>query len=130
MRIIDRDDRTEEEIVALQSQGVRVLSRRTIESYLLHDSVLESLCEKYKQPERLPELLAAKAEAIRNSVANEGPEDDLKRAAGDIYNAAKRLIAGQKLGSDKRAFMKGICAPLVRQGTAVYKELKGDIFGE
>ena len=115
-RAIDREDRTEEEIQALRAQNVRVLSRRTIESYLLDDSVLLSLCEAFGQPEAATELLAAKAAALATSIAAGGPPDDLKRPAGDIYNAAKRLFPSRKLGSDKRAFMKGICAPLIRPG--------------
>ena len=57
-----------------------------------------------------------------------GATDDMKRAAGDIYNAAKRLLPGHRLGGDKRAFMKGICAPLV-SSTPTYEALKRDIFG-
>jgi hypothetical protein len=129
-RVIDRDDRTDKEIRVLQTKQVRVLLRRTIESYLLDDSVLESVCEAFGQPELAPQLLAAKAEALRNSVANGGPADDLKRPAGDIYNAAKQLFPTRKLGSDKRAFMKGICAPLVRQGTPIYVALRRDVFDE
>jgi hypothetical protein len=129
-RIIDRDDRTLEEIRALQAQGVQVLSLRTIESYLLDDLVLVSVCEAFEQPGVAPDLLEAKQAALANSVAAGGAADDLKRAAGDIYNAAKRLFPTRKLGSDKRAFMKGICAPLIRQGGEVYARLRGDVFGQ
>jgi hypothetical protein len=109
-RLIDRDDRTNQEIRTLQDQGVRVLSRRTIESYLLDDEVLTSVCEGFGNPEASAPLLAAKATALQNSIAVGGPIDNFKRPAGDIYNAAKRLLPNHKLGSDKRAFMKGICA--------------------
>lgn len=127
-RVIDRDDRTEEEIGALRDR-VRVLSLRTIESYLLDDSVLQSLCEQSGRPDAVAPLLLSKADALRNSIANGGPVDDLKRASGDIYNAAKRLLPERKLGSDKRAFMKGICAPLIGQGSPMYNLLRQDIFG-
>lgn len=128
-RVIDRDDRTDLEIQTLRTQNVSVLSRRTIESYLLDNSILERICVKYGQPELVPQLLSAKEEALRISVANGGPIDDLKRPSGDIYNAAKRLFPAHKLGSDKRAFMKGICAPLIDQQSPIYIELKRDIFG-
>ncbi|MFH1110104.1 MAG: AAA family ATPase [Planctomycetota bacterium] len=128
--LIDRDDRTDEEIRASEARGVRVLSLRTIESFLLDDSVLRGVCEKFGHPELAPRLLQAKAEALRNSVENGGPADDLKRPAGDIYNAAKQLLPDCKLGSDRRVFMKGICAPLVRQTASVYAALRRDIFGE
>ncbi|MDP2267805.1 MAG: AAA family ATPase, partial [Deltaproteobacteria bacterium] len=129
-RVIDRDDRTDEEIRTLRSQQVHVLSLRTIESYLLDDSVMKIMCESFGQPELAPQLLDAKAEALRNSIANGGPVDDLKRPAGDIYNAAKRLFPTHKFGSDKRTFMKGICAPLIRPGVPIYVVLQKDVFGE
>jgi RecF/RecN/SMC family protein len=130
MRLIDRDDRTDDEIRALQERNVRVLTRRSIESYLLDDTVLERMCESYDQPGVAPQLLQAKVEAIQNSVANGGMPDDLKRAAGDIYNAAKRLFHPRKIGGDNKAFMKGCCAPLIPQLPGLFSELRRDIFNE
>jgi hypothetical protein len=129
MRIIDRDDRTASEVDALKSRGVRVLSLRTIESYLLDDSVLTAICAAYGQPALASQLLQAKQDALQNSIAAGGPADDFKRTAGDIYNAAKSLFPNHKLGSDKRAFMRGICAPLVKPGTQIYSLLKSEVFG-
>lgn len=88
------------------------------------------MCGAYEHPEVAPQLLQAKIDALANSVANGGMPDDLKRAAGDIYNAAKRLFPDSKLGSDNRAFMKGCCAPLVREVNNLYRELRRDIFNE
>ena len=128
-RVMDRDDRTDAEIAALQAAGVRVLTRRHIESYLLDDDVLTRLCDRLGNAALADQLLAAKQAALQNSVAADGPVDDFKRIAGDVYNAAKRLFRDQKLGGDKRAFMKGFCAPLINQGTATYAQLREDIFG-
>jgi len=128
-RVIDRDDRTENEIKALCAKDIHVLSLRTIESYLLDDSVLKSICEKYGNADLAPQIIQAKVDALQNSIANGGPADDFKRPAGDIYNAVKRLFPGHKFGSDKRAFMKGICAPLIRSGMPIYEVLKKDVFG-
>lgn len=130
IRLIDRDDRTDAEIASLDGQGVRVLTHRTIESYLLDDSVLESVCQAFGQPELTGQFLEAKRVALRVSVEAGGPVDDIKRPAGDIYNTAKRLFPDRKLGSDKRAFMKGFCAPMIQQGTPMYIQLRQDIFGE
>jgi hypothetical protein len=128
-RVIDRDDRTNAEIETLQAQHVRVLTRRTIESYLLDDEILEAVCVVLGSPQASADLIAAKATALANSVAHGGPPDDFKRPAGDIYNAAKLLLPGHKLGSDKRAFMKGICAPQIVPGTQTYAALRHEIFG-
>jgi hypothetical protein len=127
-RLIDRDDNSEAEIRQRRSAGINVLSLRTIESYLLADETLSLLCESLGKPEIIGELLKVKKDAIANSVAAGGPVDDLKRVAGDIYNAAKRLFPEHKLGSDRRAFMKGMCAHLIRPGTQIYSRLKADIF--
>jgi hypothetical protein len=128
-RLIDRDDRTDAEIESYRQTGVRVLTLRTIESYLLCDDVLTSLCTQLGRPDVAPDLLAAKVQAISDSAANGAAADDMKRPAGDIYNAAKRLFPDRKLGGDKRAFMKGMCAPLVKQGMPIYERLRNDIFG-
>lgn len=130
IRVIDRDDRTDEEIRDLRARHVRVLTLRTIESYLLDDSVLTDMCEAFGQPGYAQSLLDVKTEALRSNVMNGSPADDLKRPAGEIYNAAKRLFPDRKLGSDRRAFMKGICAPLLRPGAAMYSVLRNDVFGE
>jgi hypothetical protein len=129
-RLIDRDNRTDEEIQRLHGRQVRVLSLRTIESYLLDDSVLSTMCEKFGQPELASQLLDEKKKAVRHSKENGGAADDLKRPAGDIYNAAKRLFPNHKLGSDSRAFMQEHCARLIQPGTGIYDVLRQDVFGE
>lgn len=128
-RVIDRDDRTEEDILGLQAKGVRVLSLRTVESYLLDDAVLNAMCEAFGKPELAPELLAAKAAALQKSIDAGGSSDDLKRPSGEVYNAAKHLFPDRKLGNDRRAFMKRFCAPLIMPGMPLYDRLRNDIFG-
>lgn len=128
-RLLDRDDRSEEEVVALRAKGVRVLQRRTIESYLLDDEVLRSMCASLGQPELAVEVLAAKLAAIATSTQAGFPADNWKAPAGDLYVAIKKLFPGHKLGSDKRAFMKGICAAQIKPGTKVYEDLRKEVFG-
>lgn len=129
IRLIDRDDRTDDEISNLRTRGLRVLRLRNIESYLLDDSVLTAVCEYLGDSGRTQEMLDAKRRAIAVSVAAGGPPDDLKRTAGDIYNAAKRLFPNVRLGSNNRAFMSGICAPLVRGQAKLYAQMRDDVFG-
>jgi hypothetical protein len=127
-KLIDRDDRTDDEIADLSRRGVRVLTLRTIESYLLSDSVLRRLCEKLGDVNLGDPLIARKQESLARSIEAGGPADDLKRVAGDVYLASKALFPGVKLGSDSRAFMQGLCAPLV-PNSEEYKTLRQDIFG-
>lgn len=128
-RVMDRDDRTEDEIRALRAKSVQVLSLRTIESYLLDDAVMEAMCSAFGMPDAAPVLIEAKTAALAGSVAAGGPVDDLKRIAGDVYIAAKRAFPDRKLGSDSRAFMRGVCAPLILPGMPLYEKLRSDIFG-
>lgn len=45
IKLIDRDDRSENEISELKKQGTKVLTQRDIESYLLDDEIIEKLCK-------------------------------------------------------------------------------------
>jgi predicted ATPase len=127
VRLIDRDDRTDQEIHELSDRGVKVLPHRTIESYLLDDQVLTLLCEELGNPDAIVPLLEEKRRALANSIEAGGPPDDLKRVAGDVYVAAKRLFPEIKLGSDKRAFMKGMCAPVLTR-VPLFDDLRRAIF--
>ena len=67
LRVVDRDNRTSDEIEALGRSGVNVLSKRSLESYLLDDEVLSRLCEAQGQSEKLHTLLTAKQQATKVS---------------------------------------------------------------
>ncbi len=125
--LIDRDDRTEEEIADLTARGVRTLSRRNLESYLFDDEVLSVLAKKHGQGTTISEVLTAKRN-IRSALSN-GAADDLKPAAGEIYNACKRILGLTQAGNDTKTFMRDTLAPIVQPGMRVYEELKSAIFG-
>ena len=105
-----------------------MLSLRTIESYLLDDEVLTSVCAALGQPDVAAQALQAKQTAIQTSTRTGYPADNWKIPAGDVYLAMKRLFPGQKLGSDKRAFMKGLCAAQIKPGLGIYARLRDEIF--
>ena len=126
-RLIDRDDRTDREISGLATRGVRVLSRRNLESYLFDDEVLKALALSNGKGDKVDALLARKRE-IRDARPDD-PADDLKPASGEMYVACKDILSLTQCGNDARAFMRDTLAPLVKPGMAVYQELKRDIFG-
>jgi len=128
IRLVDRDDRSAQEIQDLEKAGVRVLSRRHLESYLMDDEILSLLCEKVGQPAQIPNVLAARAQAISNSIARKNAPDDVKSAAGEIYNEIKRLLLLTQCGNTATAFLRDTLAPLVVPGTNTYSELKRDVF--
>ena len=43
-----RDDRSDDEVAEYRKNGIRILSKRHIESYLFDDTVIMKLCQKEK----------------------------------------------------------------------------------
>ncbi|MCA1702186.1 MAG: ATP-binding protein [Actinobacteria bacterium] len=130
MKVVDRDDRSEEEVERLRTAGIRVLSRRTIESYLLADEALAALCRDFDQLEKQTDVLEVKRKLLEASHATRGnPSDDVKSIAGELYVELKRLLGLTGVGNTKEAFLSDTMARLVTPDTDTYKELRKDIFG-
>ena len=126
--IVDQDDATPEDVERRKKEGIRTLSRRTIESFLLDDEVLSKLCENYGEPGKVDDLLAAKQEALDKY--NLKSDDNLKAIVQPIHGAAQKALKPVKLGVSRESFMMDILAPLIQPGMNVYKQLYKDIFGE
>lgn len=126
--IIDKDNRTTEEISDLLAEGIKVLGRRHLESYLLDDEIITKLCIKYSQSEKVSEAIEIKKKAIEESVARGNDEDDIKSAAGNIYTELRKLLALMSSGNTTEFFLRDIMAPLITRDTATYLELRNDIF--
>ena len=127
VRLIDRDDRTEEAVAEARANGVKVLSRRNLESYLYDDEVLTALATSEGRADKVAELLSEKV-SILNSITNRAP-DDLKPAAGQIFNACRNILGLTRRGNDAPEFARVTLAPLIKPGMTVYDELRKDIFG-
>ena len=127
VRLIDRDDQSDEEVADLKKNRVRVLSRRNIESYLFDDEVLRELAISKGGRDKTEELLAEK-QRICTEKANI-PPDNLKPASGQIYLACKNILSLSQCGNDAKTFMRDTLAPLIKPDMAVYEELRRDIFG-
>ncbi|NVJ90397.1 MAG: AAA family ATPase [Methylocystaceae bacterium] len=128
-RIIDRDDRNADEVADLEEQGIRVLSKRHLESYLFDDEVIEALCNDEGKPEELENILKDKNVAMQALADRNRPADDVKAASNQIHQAIKRRLAITGGGNTAQAFMCFKLAPLVRSSMAIYKQLRVDIFG-
>ena len=127
IRLIDRDDRSDAEMSEEASNGVRVLTRRNLESYLFDDEVLKALVYQKGKNEVINDLLSEKERLSRET---SGAADDLKKIRGQLYNKCKKLLRLTGCGNTAEAFMRDTLAPLVRPEMEVYKQLKQDIFGE
>ena len=129
VRLVDRDDRSPEEIADLQADGVKVISRRHIESYILDDSVLKKWCQTSNSPDKENELLAIKTQKIADSVARGNAPDDIKSAGNDICTLGKKLLGVTACGNNGEMIMRDTLAKLITPDMAVYQELEHDIFG-
>ena len=127
LRLIDRDDQSPEEVSDMNARGVRVLSRRNLESFLFDDEVLCHLGNSLGKSDKVQELLGKKM-SIRESRPDDRP-DDLKPASGQIYLACKDVLALAQPGDNVKTFLRDTLAPIVKPEMQVYKDLKRDIFG-
>ncbi len=126
--IVDRDKATDDEIKRNAKKGIRTLSRKTIESYLLDDEVLTKLCEDHDEPDKVEDLLAAKQDALQKNKLKSS--DNLKSIVQPIHGAAQKILKSANLGNTKESFMMDILAPRIQPGMKVYEDLHEDIFGE
>jgi hypothetical protein len=112
----------------LQKAGIKVLTRRQLDSYLWDDEVLTKLCHVRTRPDLVGDLLAAKERSLAASVTRSNPKDDLKSASGELYNETREILGLTQCGSNRTEFAVSTLAPLVTEETTTYRELREDIF--
>ena len=127
IKLIDRDASSEQEMNDFISRGIRVLSRRNLESVLFDDEVLRALAQTVNGELKIGDLQSAKQD-ILDARPDDAP-DDLKPASGEIYLACKNILGLTNPGNTVKTFMRDTLAPCVRPGMGVYDQLKHDIFG-
>ena len=125
--LVDRDERTDEEVIESEEAGIIVLSERNLESYLFADDVIKELVSEVGQPGLYEDALEIRAQALRDSVDRGNPDNDLKSAAGDIFVSLRSLLNLQNGGSDTNAFMRHRLAPLIAPGMDTYQKMKSAI---
>lgn len=126
IRLVDRDARSPNECAELIQKGVRVLSKRNLESCLFDDEVLRALAASVGKDDKAYAILIEK-DRIRNARSGDAP-DDLKPSSGEIYLACKSILELTAPGNDTKTFMRDTLAPLITPSMQVYSELKRDIF--
>ena len=129
IKVVDRDDLCNEEVVELMKKGVKVLSRRHIECYLLDDEIIAKLCNSLGKQELITECLKAKSDEIKNSIDRGNPLDDVKSASGPIIVRLKRILSLTRCGNTRESFLMNTIVPLITPDTNTYHELKKSIFG-
>jgi len=128
IKVVDRDDRSNQEIAELLAKGIKTTSRRHIESYLLDDSVIEKLCDQAGKPQLLVHCIAEKNRLVGESVARGNPADDIKSASGEIFVELKKILGMTQAGNNKCAFLRDTMASLITEDMAIYRELETELF--
>lgn len=129
IKIVDRDERSNTEVEELLQKGIKTLSKRHLESYLLDDSIIEKLCISKGQLRNYDQCLIKKNAALANVVSQGKPHDDIKSARGEIYNALKQTLGLSRCGNNADAFLRDTMAPLITPETGIYQQLENEIFG-
>ena len=127
VNLIDRDSLSTEEIDELMQRGVKVLTRRNLESYLFDDEVLQALALSAGKADKINELLAEK-NRILDERTGDAP-DDLKPVSGEIYLACKRILELTNPGNTTKTFMRDTLAPIIKPAMRVYEDLQQDVLG-
>jgi hypothetical protein len=101
-----------------------------LESYVYDDEVLDALCDSVGRPGEKAAVRAIKAQAVQDSVNNRNNlPDDIKSAAGQIFDGVRRHLSITGGGNNAQAFARDTLCPLIKPGMAVYEELRASIFG-
>ena len=128
IKVVDRDARTPEEVAELKHKGIKVLSKRHIECYLLDDEILQLLCNREGKSDEYQKIVEIKEQKLASSISRGNAEDDIKSASGEIFVEIKRILQLNRGGNTKDAFFRDIMAPLITPETNVYQYLKHEIF--
>ena len=130
IKVVDRDNRSEQEIAELNANNIKVLRERNLESYLLDNSVIKKLCETVGKAEEYENCIKDKENALKASIERGNAPDDYKSARGEIFNSIKKHLQLTKCGNSADAFIRDTLAPLVSSDMEIYRKLDAEIFGE
>ena len=122
--LIDRDNKTDDERARAIQDGTRVLNRRALENYLIDDEVIHLLCAKLQTTEKTGGLIELRNNKIQNGNVRSGKAKE----AVEAIRLAVDSLTDQPPGKNWQGFAHKFMVPLITPDTAIYKELKSDIF--
>jgi len=124
IKLLDRDDRSDQEVGELLSNNIHVTTRRNLESYLLDDEVIDEYLKSLGLQERLSDALKIKCDALQASVGRGNAPDDLKSASGTFFTNLKQEFRLVRVGNNADAFMKDTLAPIIKPGMRIFEEIE------
>ena len=122
LKLRDRDDLTPENRTRLieKDPSLRILKRRSLESYLLDDEVLEALVVERgtRVDDAVDKLKEAREEAIL-------PNGSAKGALGAVFSVANNVLCNtQEFGENPSQFSADVLAKLITPEMRVRQELE------
>lgn len=144
-RLLDRDDKSDEEVDELKNKKIYVTCRRHLESYLLDDELIKKLVlhnyrsdlisdaeknDDQKKEELIALALKVKNDALTNSIIRGRPEDDIKSASGEFYVEIRKLLKLTRCGNDADMFMMNTMAKFLTEDTNVFVEMEQNIISK
>ena len=125
--LVDRDGKADHQRKRERQEGTLVLNRHALENYLIDDEIIRLLCEKYEQPQKADNLIRVRDSKLEHRNLH---NDKAKKAAEGVHSAAKNDLAIPNSGTKWKDFVCEFMVPLITPDTAIYQELKADIFGD
>jgi predicted ATPase len=130
LRVVDRDERSPEEVKLLNDDGIRVLRHRDLENYLLSDETLQALATEKGDLSAGSEAIARRDFLLQENAKNGSPDDDIKEISGQLYLWLKDRLNLHQVGNTSVAFLRDTMTQYVTPETRIYRELEEDIFGK
>lgn len=125
--LLDRDDRTDDQVETARRTSNRVLRVRDLENYLWADEILAKLCTLKGYEGKIEQVLTKKAELVSLLPTRKLPPDDIKSIAGELFNYLKIELVLSGCGNNQTDFAIATLAPLVTPETETYKQLEQDV---
>ena len=130
LRLRDRDRATGQDIANNAEKGIRTLSRKYIEKYLIDNEVLIQLCVREGKSDKIQDFLETKDKEIEKVMNDDRIHDKRRPIVQRIQQQSEQILGLVHSGDTAESFMRDILAPLITPGMKVYEELRKDIFGE
>ena len=126
VRLVDRDDMTEDERNRKIRDGIRVLRRRELEEYLYDPKVLRTFLMSNECEDAMLEAVLREREDLMTN--QEGPEN-VKDVSRQLFDRIRKTTKLPNLGNSREEFALQFLVPALRTTDDVFYELREDIFG-
>ena len=126
VKLIDRDEMTDEKREEQIKQGIRVLSRREIEEYLYDAEVLTAFMDRENVGEKTQQVISARKSLLEETDGNWNS----KHVSRKIFQSVKDITGLHNLGNTREEFALQYLVPALKHTPAVYQEISQDVFGD